>query len=184
MGLLFLAGLRRSEVLGLDISDVAADLSAIMVRGKGGRERLVPVSSKLRGMLAEHLQVRDSDQPALVANAARNRVGTTSFYRLFSRLLRRAALAGTAITPHTLRHAFASELIRAGVDIATISELLGHANIATTSIYLHTTAESKMSAVECLCRDSASEERLDTARSVLSNVRRPTVRFADPETVP
>ncbi len=184
VGLLFLAGLRRSEVLGLDISDVAADLSAVMVRGKAGRERLVPVSSRLRGMLAEYLQVRSSDQPVLVVNAAGNRVGTTSFYRLFSRLLKRAELDETGITPHTLRHAFASELIRAGVDIATVSELLGHANIATTSIYLHTTPESKRSAVECLCRDSESEERLDTDRSVLSNVRRPTVRSADPETVP
>jgi len=184
VGLLFLAGLRRSEVLGLDISDVAADLSAVMVRGKARRERLVPVSSRLRGMLAEYLQVRESDQPALVVNAAGNRMGTTSFYRLFRRLLRRAGLEETGITPHTLRHAFASELIKAGVDIATISELLGHANIATTSIYLHTNPASKRSAVECLCCDSESEERLDTDSSVLSNVSRPTMWSADPEAVP
>jgi len=67
--------------------------------------------------------------------------------------LHRAGLESTRIAPHGLRHAFASQLVRAGVDVATISELLGHANIATTSIYLHTTSENKRSAVECLCSD-------------------------------
>ncbi len=153
VGLLYLAGLRRSEALGLDMSDVGVDVSAITVKGKGGHERMMPVSSRLRQILADYLQARDCDGPSLVANAVGNRMGTTSFYRLFDRVLERAELTDTGITPHTLRHAFASQLVRAGVDIATISELLGHANIATTSIYLHTTPESKMNAVECLCQD-------------------------------
>jgi len=71
-------------------------------------------------------------------------------YRLFRRLLKRAGLEDTAVTPHQLRHAFATYLIRGGVDIATVSELMGHSNISTTSIYLHTDPTTKRAAVERL----------------------------------
>lgn len=150
IGLLLMAGLRRSEMLALDVADVAADLSAIRVRGKGGHERAVPLCSELRDHLAAHLAVRETRSPALITNRVGERMQPTTFYRLFRRVLKRAALAGSGLTPHSLRHGFASELVRSGVDIATVSELLGHSNIATTSIYLHSTPETKRSAVEHL----------------------------------
>lgn len=151
IGLMLLAGLRRSEVLGLDVSDVAADLSSLRIEGKGGRQRDVPVSAQLRTILDEYLSARDqTDSPALLVNAVGNRMQTTSFYRIFSRVLGRANLGDSGITPHSLRHAFATELVRAGVDVATISELLGHASIATTSIYLHANSATKRDAVERL----------------------------------
>jgi len=151
IGLLALAGLRRSELLGLDIADVAADLSSLRVEGKGGRQRVVPVSLRLRRLIEAHIAARtQADRAALLLNEAGNRMQTTTLYRCFKRVLARAGLGNSGITPHSLRHAFASELVRAGVDIATISELLGHSNIATTSIYLHSSAETKRDAVEKL----------------------------------
>lgn len=151
IGLLALAGLRRSEVLGLDVADVAADLGSLRVDGKGGVQRMVPVSSHLAQLLEAYLSVRDgSTSPALLLNEAGNRMQTTTLYRLFGRVLKRAGLQESGITPHSLRHAFATELVRAGVDVATISELLGHSNISTTSIYLHATSETKRAAVEML----------------------------------
>ncbi len=151
IGLLALAGLRRSEVLGLDMADVAADLSSLRVDGKGGVQRMVPASAHLVELLGAYLSVRGpSGSPALLLNGVGNRMQTTTLYRLFRRVLERAGLRDSGITPHSLRHAFATELVRAGVDVATISELLGHSNIATTSIYLHATSETKRAAVERL----------------------------------
>jgi len=151
IGLMLLAGLRRSEVLGLDVAAVAADLSSLRIEGKGGHQRDIPISSQLRTILQEYLPTRGATAcPALLINAAGNRVAVTTLYRLFRRVLDRANLGDSEVTPHSLRHAFATELVRAGVDVATISELLGHANIATTSIYLHASSETKRAAVERL----------------------------------
>lgn len=151
IGLLALAGLRRSEVLGIDMADVAADLSSLRIDGKGGVQRMVPVSAHLAELLEAYLSVRDDyTSPALLLNDAGNRMQATTLYRLFKRVLARAGLEDSGITPHSLRHAFATELVRAGVDVATISELLGHSSISTTSIYLHATSETKREAVERL----------------------------------
>ena len=150
IGLLLLTGLRRSEALGLNVTDLDATLSQMTIRGKGGRERVVPISSALRRLLTEYLSVRTGESEALLLNEAGKRVGPTTLYRLFRRVLRRAGLAQSKLGPHSLRHAFASHLVIAGVDIATISELLGHSNIAVTSIYVHATVESKRGAVEKL----------------------------------
>jgi len=132
------------------VADLAADLSQLRVSGKGGRERVVPVSSRLREVLRSYLGERDSDDPALIINGTSRRMTETTFYRLFRRILRRAGLAGSGTTPHHLRHAFASGLVQAGVDVCTVSELLGHSNISTTSIYLHASADGKKEAVEKL----------------------------------
>ena len=150
VGLLLLSGLRRGEVLGLDVSDLGADLSQLRIVGKGGRERTVPVSSSLREIVSEYLSQRDSDDPALVVNQRGGRMGISTFCRLFRRLLVRAGLTDEGIVPHSLRHGFATHLVRGGVDVATISELLGHASIATTSIYLHASIGTKKDAVEQL----------------------------------
>jgi len=86
IGLLLLAGLRRGEVLGLDVSDLGADLSQLRIVGKGGRERMVPVSSSLRPIVSEYLSQRDSDDSALVVNERGGRMGVSTFCRLFRRV--------------------------------------------------------------------------------------------------
>jgi len=160
IGLLLFAGLRRSEALGLEVADVAADLSSLRVNGKGDRERTVPVCSQLRDILSSHLRVRTGSQsPALLLNAVGQRMHATTLYRIFRRVLGRAGLADAEITPHKLRHTFASTLVRNGVDIATIGDLLGHANVSTTSIYLHSSPHSRADAVEKLSFGHCEDER-------------------------
>ena len=150
ISMMLLAGLRRCEVLGLQVGDVAADFSQLLIRGKGRKERMVPVSLALHSTLRHHLEQREADSRWVIVNAVGRQTGVSTFYRMFRRVLKRAGLAASGITPHSLRHAFASFLVRAGVDVATIAELLGHANIATTSVYLHATDGTKMQAVELL----------------------------------
>ena len=149
VGLMLMAGLRKSELLGLNIGDVSAGCEQLRVEGKGRRERVVPLCGRLQAALRASLQ-QMGPSPALVTGREGGRLGSNGFYRLWRRLLRRADLQDAGFTPHSLRHAFATHLIRAGVDIATVSELLGHSNISTTSIYLHSDATSKRAAVERL----------------------------------
>ena len=164
IGLMLLAGLRRSEVLGLRMGDVAVDLGQLLVRGKAGRERIVPVGSVLRGVLRHYLEQREADSRWVIVNAVGRQMGISTFYRVCRRVLKRAGLADSGITPHSLRHAFATFLVRAGVDVATISELLGHSNIATTSIYLHATDSTKKEAVELLDFAPATEVAATTEK--------------------
>ncbi|MCD6359267.1 MAG: tyrosine-type recombinase/integrase [Armatimonadetes bacterium] len=165
ISLLLLAGLRRAEVLGLNVSDIDTKLSQMTIRGKGGRERVVPISSGLRESLSDYLSARDAESEALLVNEAKERMGATTLYRMFHRVLGRANLSASGLTPHSLRHGFATMLIRAGVDIATIAELLGHSNIATTSIYLHATAESKRAAVESLQFETVDTDHEQTVNT-------------------
>jgi len=148
--LMLLAGLRKSEVLSLNVDDISADLDQIRVDGKGRRQRVVPLCRALQAALRSYLEGRESATPALIVNETGRRMGCTTLYRLFRRVLKRAKLAGTGLTPHSLRHGFASFLIRNRVDIASVSELLSHSNISTTSIYLHADATSKREAVASL----------------------------------
>jgi len=147
VALLAYGGLRRAEVLGLDLSDVAADLTSLRVAGKGGKSRSVPLHPDLQGLLREHLAELPADGAALIRNQAGGRMSTTTFARRFRRLLTRAGLAGKPLSPHKLRHYFASTLVRAGTDIATVADLLGHSSISTTSIYLHTNGATKREAI-------------------------------------
>ena len=150
LGLMLMAGLRRAEVLGLNVEDLDADLGRVLVRGKGSKERVVPVNPALQELLTAHLEQRAVTCGPLFVGKTGNRTTVTSFVRLFTRLLKRAGLQDEGLTPHRLRHAFATGLIRAGVDIATVAALMGHANIATTSIYLHANPVGMRAAVDCL----------------------------------
>ena len=149
IALMLMAGLRKGEVLGLDVADVSVGLEELRVAGKGGRVRVVPLCGRLQAALRASLQ-KMGPSPALVTGREGGRLGSNGFYRLWRRLLRRADLQDAGFTPHSLRHAFASHLVRAGVDIVTVSELLGHSNISTTSIYVHSDVRSKRAAVERL----------------------------------
>jgi site-specific recombinase XerD len=151
VALLRYCGLRRNELLGLDLTDVAADYSSVRVSGKGRKQRDIPVHPSLRELLSTFVDQLEKDQcSALIRNSTGNRMSPTSFYRLFSRLLARAGLAETKLTPHGLRHHFATALLRQGADIATVAALLGHSNVATTSRYVHADAGTKRAAIEKL----------------------------------
>jgi len=147
IALLLMAGLRKSELLGLDVSDVSTGCEQLRVMGKGRKERIIPLCDFAQQVLRRHLEQHDNEGPALIANECGRRIGSTTFYRSFRRLLGRAGLDGAGLTPHSLRHAFGTYLIRNGVDVATVCELMGHSNISVTSVYLHADTTSKRAAV-------------------------------------
>jgi site-specific recombinase XerD len=147
---MLMGGLRRGEVLGLNIEDLSAGLDQMLVRGKGNKERVVPLCQALRDLLSAHLDGRGGTCDPLFVGRTGNRTTVTSFIRLFRRLLKRAGLQDEGITPHKLRHAFGTSLVRKGIDVATIADLMGHHNISTTSVYLHASPTTKRAAVDKL----------------------------------
>ena len=148
---LYAAGLRVSEALGLDAEDVSLDGGFVRVIGKGDRERLVPIGDEAVDWLTR--QDRDV-RPAWLARrpVALGRGGPVFLSERGGRLRRqrawervRAAAAraglGDRVTPHTLRHSFATHLLEGGADLRVVQELLGHASISTTQLYTHVTGE-------------------------------------------
>lgn len=136
IALLYGAGLRVSEATGLDCADVAPPLTRLAIRGKGGKERLVPVLAPV----AEALEDYRAAAPFTLKSGAffRGEKGGRLSPRIVQRVLAewRGALGlPDTATPHALRHAFASHLLARGADLRTIQELLGHASLATTEIY-------------------------------------------------
>ena len=143
-------GLRRAEVLSLDLADIAPDLSELRVVGKGDRERRVPIPTTVREVLGGYLVGRGDAPGALLLNRAGKRVGTTTLRRLFERLAKRAGLADAGFSLHGMRHSYATMLVRAGVDLGTVRDLLGHSDVAVTSVYIHSDLRSRRDAVEHL----------------------------------
>jgi integrase/recombinase XerD len=121
----------------------------ILVRGKGGRERMVPLSPPARAALADWLALRDAAEDVAVragrarsaflfpARGRRGHMTRERFFLLVKDLARIAGIDPAAVSPHTLRHAFATHLLAHGADLRVIQTLLGHASIATTEIYTH-----------------------------------------------
>ena len=143
--LLYASGLRISELLALPLNALARDPSHLIVRGKGGRERLAPLNDAAREAVKAYIAVRPGHLPAGdKANPwlfpSRGKGGRLSSRR-FAQLLDQAALdAGVdpaRVSPHVLRHAFATHLLEGGADLRVVQKLLGHADIATTQIYTH-----------------------------------------------
>lgn len=150
MHLLLTTGVRKSELLALTLSDFRPDLSEVFVRGKGGRERIIPVPEQTRDVLHSYLSSRDFEPGPVLPNRDGRPMASTTLQRLFSRVLARSGLAERGYTIHSLRHAYATMLLRRGVDIRTVQELLGHADISTTAIYLHSDLQTKQQAAACL----------------------------------
>jgi integrase/recombinase XerC len=142
--LLYAAGLRVSELCGLDVDDVDLDGQRVRVMGKGGREREVPVGDVAAAALAEYLgwaraaiapQAAGEASP-LFYNRRRRRIGSRDVRSVLENYVKRA-LPGRRASPHTLRHSFATHLMEGGADIRAVQELLGHASLATTQRYTH-----------------------------------------------
>jgi site-specific recombinase XerD len=130
--LLYSAGLRSAEAVSLDLGDVDFDRELVHVRGKGGKERVVPLGEEAALHLARYLQL---GRPALAAGANDAFFLSTRGRRLDTSTVRRLLRH-----PHRLRHAFATHLLEGGADLRVIQELLGHASLSTTQIYSHVDA--------------------------------------------
>jgi site-specific recombinase XerD len=146
--LLFSSGLRVSELTGLDINHVNLKLKEFTVRGKGQKDRPVFISDQAADCIQQYLDKRTDSLPALFISYSGRSVANTSgnYRRLTPRSIQRmiaryAILAGITkhVSPHTLRHSFATDLLMNGADIRSVQAMLGHSNIATTQIYTHVT---------------------------------------------
>lgn len=139
--LLYGSGLRVSEALSLSVDDVRADRGFVRVRGKGGKDRLAPLSEASRHRLSEYLDERaglrpaDSEQ-ALFLGMRGGPLSRREALRIVSRLAVEAGVT-QSVHPHTLRHSFASHLLQAGADLRSVQEMLGHARLSTTERYTH-----------------------------------------------
>jgi integrase/recombinase XerD len=136
--LLYSSGLRVSEALGLDVEDLSFAGAFVRVIGKGDKERLVPVGDVALEALGRYLD--DRDRGPLFLSRRGQRLDRMAAWRV----LRKAAVAaglGGRVTPHTLRHSFATHLLEGGADLRVVQELLGHASITTTQLYTHVTGE-------------------------------------------
>jgi site-specific recombinase XerD len=153
LALFAFAGLRRSELLGLDWDDIDFERSLLRIRkAKGGRQRVVPLHPALIPLLIDYLRIRANDpEPALFVGVQGRRLTQTILTQTFLRYARAAGLTSRKrVTPHTLRHVFASELLRAGANLRQIQELLGHKHLDSTQRYTRVTAHELRGAVKRL----------------------------------
>jgi integrase/recombinase XerD len=153
--ILYGTGLRVSELVTLPLTAAERDPTMLVVRGKGDKDRLVPLSDPSRSAIAKWLHVRAAtlgeDETSRYLFPSRGRTGHLTRQR-FAQLLKESALAAgidpARVSPHVLRHAFASHLLEAGADLRSVQLMLGHADIATTQIYTHVIPERLRSLVE------------------------------------
>ena len=145
--LLYGTGARISETVGLDIDDLDLDESTVLLRGKGGKQRIVPLGSYAKASLADYLTASrpalasaTTHTPAVFLNARGGRLSRQSAWTVLTKAAERAGIA-TDVSPHTLRHSFATHLLDGGADVRVVQELLGHASVTTTQIYTLVTVE-------------------------------------------
>ena len=145
--MLYAAGLRVSELAGLPLMAVKGKGAFILVRGKGGKERLAPLGPSAKAAIGSYLSVREEFLPKKKSGAAERYLfcsrGAGGFltrqrlHQLLKELALKAGLDPAKVSPHVLRHAFATHLVEGGADLRSVQTLLGHADIATTEIYTH-----------------------------------------------
>lgn len=151
--LLYATGCRVSEVAGMNLEDIDFKHETIRVRGKGRKERFVPFGSKAKEALGTYFEVRGAllaeapehkrEAKAVFLNYQGTRITTRSIGRLVDKYVKECAMANE-ISPHSLRHSFATHLLSAGADLRAIQELLGHARLSTTQIYTHVSIDQLM----------------------------------------
>ena len=145
---IYSSGLRISELVGLNVEDMDPSDGTLRIRGKGRKERISPLGSPAAGAVAQYLQLRDAVFPPgrrqadpagpMFVNKLGGRISDRSVRRKLDKYIRRAGL-GPKISPHTLRHSFATHMLNRGADLRSVQELLGHKSISTTQIYTHLT---------------------------------------------
>ncbi len=142
---LYSCGIRVSELTGLDVGDIGLEEGVVKVLGKGGKERIVPIGRLAREAVAAYLAARRDppyDAPLLV-NARGGRLTRRSVARIVDKYILRLA-AMKKVSPHTLRHTFATHMLEGGADLRAIQELLGHASLSTTQKYTHVSIDRLM----------------------------------------
>jgi integrase/recombinase XerD len=147
--ILYSTGLRVSELLSLPRTALAADAAVLMVRGKGGKERIVPLSDPAKAAAAALLATRKKPGRYLFAGKDPSRpITRQGFALMLKQTALEAGIDPARVSPHVLRHSFASHLLARGADLRSLQLLLGHADIATTQIYTHVLAERLQSLVQ------------------------------------
>ncbi len=144
--LLYSSGLRVSELAGATLADLSTEEATIRVRGKGNKERIVPVGSKALSALAEYLDMREKLKPVsdrIFLNSRGGGITTRSLARIIKKY---GLVSGISknVSPHMLRHSFATHLLAGGADLRAIQEMLGHASLSTTQRYTHLSVERIM----------------------------------------
>ena len=137
--LLYGSGLRASELVSLPLAAVPRDAPLLTIIGKGGQQRMVPVSGRARQALSRWLAVRPVDGKFLFPSRGKH-LTRVRLFQLLKDLAVRAGLDPAKLSPHVLRHAFATHLLEGGADLRILQTLLGHADISTTQIYTHVDA--------------------------------------------
>jgi integrase/recombinase XerD len=144
---LYATGLRVSELVGLKLAQVSFDMGVVCVLGKGSKERLVPLGEEAIAWLRRYLAaargelIADGKDDAVFVTARRGPLSRQAFWQLIKRYAVKAGLPAAGLSPHTLRHAFATHLLNHGADLRVLQLLLGHSDITTTTIYTHVARE-------------------------------------------
>jgi integrase/recombinase XerD len=147
--ILYATGLRVSELLALPRTALASDAAVLLIRGKGGKERIVPLSETAKAASAALVAMEEKASRFLFPGRDKRRALTRqAFFLLLKQVALEAGLDPSRISPHVLRHSFASHLLAHGADLRSLQLLLGHADIATTQIYTHVLAERLQRLVE------------------------------------
>ena len=146
LALLYASGMRVSELMSLNLGDVDTEGDFVRCFGKGHKERLIPIARRASLTLKEYLNearpklIRNNAEKAMFLNRRGERLTRQGFWQILKGYARAAELK-SGITPHTLRHSFATHMLSGGADLRSVQELLGHANISTTQVYTHLTSE-------------------------------------------
>jgi integrase/recombinase XerD len=145
--LVYATGLRVSELVALPLQAALGDPRVLIVRGKGGRERMVPLGNAAREAMAAYLPAREifltaarranADKFLFPSDGAQGHLTRQRFGQLLKQVAIDAGINPASLSPHTLRHAFASHLLENGADLRSVQQMLGHADISTTQIYTH-----------------------------------------------
>ena len=158
--LLYATGMRVSELVSLPVASARGNPAMLLIRGKGGKERMVPLSPPAREALAAWLLLRDATEEdarlkrkappsrfLFPSSAKEGHFTRQAFHRLLKDIAVQAGVSPARVTPHVLRHAFATHLLQGGADLRAIQTLLGHADLSTTEIYTHVLDERLKSLV-------------------------------------
>lgn len=143
---MYACGLRASETIGLDVTDVDLHEGFLRARGKGSKERLVPLGRKAIAAISAYLRggraklIGERHEARLFVNFRGGPLSRQGLYKIVQRNARTAGLAGQ-MSPHTLRHSFATHLLAGGCDLRAVQEMLGHADVSTTQMYTHLSGE-------------------------------------------
>lgn len=146
--LAYATGMRVTELVGLRRQAVLRDAGFLTIRGKGNKERILPLTDRARDAIRAHLKTSPPGAFLFPANGEEGHLSRQVFARELKALAARAGIAADRVSPHVLRHAFASHILSGGADLRVVQTLLGHADIATTQIYTHVLDERLRELVE------------------------------------